>query len=216
MFNGRSPPQPPTKDSNVNKKTPNFPKKAKNEWPRITREHIDPLQMDSEQLEKLNQIGFVVKKIVEQLLNETANTIRDDTTSIENNTAVVEANTIRNDNIELRDGVEITETITVNPSTDSPSDDDSLRTEIVPPLSPENKEDSNPMADKVDESDTVVIEPAETSDSTVIDDEFRYEKNICQKTCKSEMMFTVDKKPLCYGTLLDEIWILTSATCASR
>lgn len=215
MFNGRSPPQRLTKDSHVNKKTSTFLKKSKSEWPGITREHIDPLQMDSEQLEKLNQIGFVVKKIVEQLINETANTIRDDPTFAENNTAAVETNTIRNDKIEVGDGVEIIETITANPLTESPSDDDTLRTEIIPSLSPENKEDLNPMADKADESDTIVIEP-ETSDSTVMDDEFRYEVNICQKTCKSEMTFTVDKKPLCHGTLLDEIWILTSATCASR
>lgn len=183
-----------------------------NKLARNTRENIDSLKIDSDQLAKLNQIESVVKKIVEQLISETANHIKSDETLIINE-AKMEESTTRNetpmtDRTEIpmfNDSMEINET-TVNPMTNEEEtivDGNILRTEIPP----ENKEET-----ETNKSDTTATEPEES----FIDDEFKAGKQICQKTCKSEIIFMVDKKPICYGTLLDDIWILTSGTCASR
>lgn len=187
---------------------------------------VDPSKMDSEQLEKLNQIGSVVKKIVEQLINETANSMMvvrtDETVFYDNATnADAEANAAGNGGgtggevggprISSEDGAEEsrTETSAVpSPCAKSePKVDDGQKsvTEIVP---------ETETTEVMNESETP--EPAGSAEQPYFDDEFRYEKNICQKSCKSEVTFTVDKKPMCYGTLLDDLWILTSATCASR
>lgn len=187
-----------------------------NKLARNTRENIDSSKMDSDQLAKLNQIESVVKKIIEQLINETANHIKSDETIIadEQNTT---RNEIRKDipmtesidrtemPVTFNDSTEINET-TVNPlvkEVETIDDGNSLRTEIPP----ENKEET-----ETDQSDISELVPEES----FIDDEFKSGKPICQKTCKSEIIFMVDKKPMCYGTLLDDIWVLTSATCASR
>lgn len=184
-----------------------------NKLARNTRENIDSLKIDSDQLAKLNQIESVVKKIFEQLINETANHITSDETIIIDE-AKMEESTAKNEipmtdstGIPmLNDSTEINET-TVNPSTkegeETIVDGNILRTEIPP----ENKE-----ATETNNTDTIESEPEES----FIDDEFKAGIQICQKVCKSEIIFMVDKKPICYGTLLDDIWILTSGTCASR
>lgn len=214
-FNRRSP-QPETHKTDFNTKKVTSTEKSTNKekLARNTRENIDPLQMDNDQLAKLNEIGLVVKKIVEQLLNETANTIKTDETYIKNETAM-EANTIRNEIVEetptIDDNIEIKES-TINPlmKSEETLGNENLGTEIPPENKEENdtkQMETNAESNPATEPDTIEI---------AIDDEFRAEKNICQKTCKSEVIFMIEKKPLCYGTLLDSIWILTSATCASR
>lgn len=185
---------------------------AIDEMARNTRENVDPSKIDNEQLEKLNQIESVVKKIIEHLINETANNVMkvdgaaavdgSETKMVENTTI----NDIEEDEKMFASSSEIKETSTPDPlaKPEETFDDGQFKTEVAS----EDKEDDDTM----DEPDTIEPE-AEDSD---IDDEFKAEKNICQKTCKSEVIFMVDKKPMCYGTLLDDIWILTSATCASR
>lgn len=181
---------------------------TKDTFGRNTRENIDSLKVDSDKLAKLNEIELVVKKIVEQLINETANNIKAEETIIINDTKT-EENTIRNGindaNPTINDIIEIKDT-TVDPLINSEQalNEEHSKTE-EPPL--EKKEN-----DETNKSDTI---ESETEEST-IDDEFKAEKRICQKTCKSEIIFLVDKKSMCYGTLLDDVWILTSATCASR
>jgi len=186
----------------------------KNKLTRNTRENIDSSKMDGDQLTKLNQIESVIKKIIEQLIKETANNIKSDETMIVNGTEI-EENTNRYD---LREEIPM-----FNDSTEIPMDSDNteIKESTMNPLTkmeetiengkqgteipPENKEET-----ETNNSDT--FEPEET----IIDDDFKAEKKLCQKTCKSDIIFIVDKKPVCYGTLLDDIWILTSATCASR
>ncbi|VVC28284.1 Peptidase S1, PA clan,Serine proteases, trypsin domain [Cinara cedri] len=207
----------PIKDSDIKKFTS---ANTNDELARNARENIDESKMESEQLAKLNQIELVVKKIIEQFINETANSIKTNETTIDNQTNM-EENTMRNEIREqiIKDEIpmiannqtEINETTTnpiiiIKSDETETTDDESSRTEIPS----ENKE--NTEENKVD-----IIQIAETEESsTMMDDEFKADKNICQKTCKSEVTFLVDKKPMCYGTLLDDIWILTSATCASR
>lgn len=214
-FNRRSP-QSGThiKDFDTKKVTSTEKSAIKEKLSRNTRENIDPSQMDNDQLAKLNEIGLVVKKIVEQLLNETANTIRTDESFIKNETAM-EVNTIKNEIAQITpisdDSIDVSET-TVIPlmKSEETLDNESPGTEI--PL--EIKEETGSI-----QSDNVTESNNPTEPGTIeisIDDEFRAEKHICQKTCKSEITFMTEKKPLCYGTLLDGIWILTSATCASR
>lgn len=179
---------------------------------RNTRENIDSLKINSDQLAKLSQIESVVKNIVEQLINETANHIKSDET-ITIDEAKMEEGTTRNEipmvnSTEIpmfNDSTEINET-TMNPLTKEEGtivDENVLRTEIL-----EEKNEET----ETNEFDTIESEPEEL----FVNDEFKAGKQICQKTCKSEIIFMVDKKPMCYGTLLDDIWILTSATCASR
>jgi len=204
-FNQRSPQsEPPIMDSNTKKTTNTV---TKNKLGRNTRENIDPSEMNSDQLKKLNEIELEVKKIVEQLINETANNIKADETILNNETKIKD-NTIRNsindekptmnDIIEIKDTTEVP---LINP--EDTLDEGYLKKEIYL----EQKEDT-----EINKSSTIESETEESD----IDDEFKAEKRICQKTCKSEIIFLVDKKPMCYGTLLDDIWILTSATCASR
>lgn len=181
---------------------------------RNAKENIDPSEMESDQLDKLNQIELVVKKIVEQFINETANSIKTNEIVIDNQTNM-EENTLRNEIREqiindeipmIASQMEINET-TTNPiiiiSSDETLDDENSSIEIPSDIK------ENTEVNKVD-----IIQSTEAEESTF--DEFKPEQNICQKTCKSEVTFFVDKKPVCYGTLLDDIWILTSATCASR
>ncbi|CAH1710354.1 unnamed protein product [Aphis gossypii] len=195
----------PIVDTNTKKTTNTV---TKNKFGRNTRENIDSSLMNSDQLAKLNEIELVVKKIVEQLINETANNIKTEE-PILNNETKMEENTIRNiindENPTMNDIIEIKDDTTVDPSI-SPEetlDEEYLKKDI--PLEIKNDNETNIL-------DTAELE---TEEST-IDDEFKAEKRICQKSCKSEVTFLVDKKPMCYGTLLDDIWILTSATCASR
>ncbi|XP_025422743.1 uncharacterized protein LOC112692327 isoform X2 [Sipha flava] len=177
---------------------------------KTARENVDSSKIDNDQLAKLNQIELVVKKIIEQLINETANSMKVDETVIGSSEAKIEENTMMNEIKEdekmFVNNSESTETGAVDQLArpEETLDDGQFKTEIFP----ENGEDG----ERVNESDK--IEP-ETEESD-IDDEFKAEKNICQKTCKSEVIFLVEKKPMCYGTLLDDIWVLTSATCASR
>lgn len=190
---------------------------------RNTKENvIDPSKFDTDQLAKLNQIESVVKKIVEQLINETANSIRTDetvvvddlnavtTTGNESKTAETSAATTAGDQTREESNTQPTGNgATLDYSTKS--EDDGIS----------KLEDDGKSKSEDDEKSEI---PPETHDETGedrldaddVDDEFKYEKNICQKTCKTEMMFAVDKKPMCYGTLLDDVWILTSATCATR
>lgn len=205
----------PIKDTDIKKFTSAH---TNDELARNSRETIDPSIMESNQLAKLNQIELVVKKIIEQFINETANNIQTSETGIDNQT-IMEENTLRNEIREqiindeipmIANQIEINET-TMNPiieiKSDETLDDGSSRTEI--PL--ENKENA-------ELNNVETIQSAEEDDESPImmDNEFKADKNICQKTCKSEVTFLVDKKQMCYGTLLDDIWILTSATCASR
>lgn len=183
---------------------------AIDELARNTRENVDSTKIDNYQLEKLNQIESVVKKIIEQLINETANNMKVDETEINGPEKKMEESTPMNDIEEdekmFANSSEIKETSTDNPlvlKSQETFDDGQFKIETTS----ENKEDG-----ETNESKT--IEPEE--EESDIDDEFKAEKNICQKTCKSEVIFSVEKKPICYGTLLDDIWILTSATCASR
>lgn len=175
---------------------------------RKTRENIDYTKIDNEQLAKLNQIESVVKKIVEQLINETANnlktnnTITDDIVKIEEPVMKNEAKNETPMTVETSKTKDTTETIETGLDAKETLDDGEFKTEIS-----ENKEETEP--NKID-----AIDPK--TEESAIDDEFKAEKNICQKSCKSEIIFMVEKKPICYGTLLDDIWILTSATCASR
>jgi len=194
----------PTTSSDVKKVTST--EVYKNKLTRSAGENIGPSKTDRDQLTKLNQIESVIKKIIEQLINETANSIKSDTTTIINETRPEEntnRNELREDILMYDDSAEIDAT-TLNPLTnvEEPLDNWNLGTDITP----ENKEEP-----ETNNSDT--IEPEE---STIDDEKFKAETNICQKTCKSEIIFIADKKPICYGTLLDDIWILTSATCASR
>jgi len=195
----------PMIESKGTKKTANTVPKDK--LGRNTRENIDSSQMNSDQLAKLNEIELVVKKIVEQLINETANNIKAEETILNTETKM-EENTIRNSiNDEkpiMNDIIEINDT-TVDPliNPEETLDEGYLKKEI--PL--ENKTNNETITSEITESET---------EEPYIDDEFKAEKRICQKSCKSEIIFLVDKKPMCYGTLLDDIWILTSATCASR
>lgn len=181
---------------------------TKNKFGRNTRENIDSSLMNSDQLAKLNEIELVVKKIVEQLINETANNIKTEE-PILNNETKMEENTIRNsindEKPTMNDIIEIKDDTTMDPSI-SPEktlEEEYLKKDI--PLEIKNDNETNTL-------DTTELE---TEEST-IDDEFKAEKRICQKSCKSEVTFLVDKKTMCYGTFLDDIWILTSATCASR
>lgn len=199
-FNKISPPGTSRTDIDLKKNTSHD---MREKISRSTREDIDSSKMDIDQLSKLNQIESVIKKIVEQLINETANNIQIEGASINNETKIDE-NTVRNEELPMiNDSVEINET-TVSPTTETDETFNYDSTNIPP----ENKEETV-ETNKIDAIET------ETQDSFV-DDEFRTEKHICQKTCKSEMIFSVEKKPLCYGTLLDDVWILTSGTCASR
>lgn len=177
---------------------------TKYELARNTKENIDSSKMESDQLAKLNQIGLVVKNIVEQLINESANNIKADETMFydEKN---IEENRIRN---AIKEEIPmITEETEIKETTMIPLEkilsDENLKTEIPT----ENKE-------IIDIINSDLAE--EGIEESTIDDEFKYEKDICQKTCKSEITFLVEKKPICYGTLLDILWILTSGTCASR
>lgn len=174
------------------------------------RENADSSNIDNDQLAKLNQIESVVKKIIEQLINETANNMKVNGTVFGDSEAKIEENTTMN---EIKEDEKMFVDSSKSKEIDAADqlakpeeifDDGQFKTEIFP----ENGDDS----ETINESDT--IEP-QTEESTV-DDEFKAEKNICQKTCKSEVIFLVEKKPMCYGTLLDDIWVLTSATCASR
>lgn len=202
-FNKITPPQPGTSRTDIDLKK-NTSNDIKEKISRSTREDIDSSKMDIDQLSKLNQIESVIKKIVEQLINETANNIQIEETSINNETKIDE-NTVRNEELPMvNDTVEINET-TVSPTTEV---DETVNNYDSTNILQENKEETA-ETNKIDAIETA------TQDSFV-DDEFRTEKHICQKTCKSEMIFSVEKKPLCYGTLLDDVWILTSGTCASR
>jgi len=204
-FNQRIPQsRTPIIEPNIKKATNTV---AKDKLARNTRENIDSSLMDNDQLAKLNEIELVVKKIVEQLINETANSIKAEETEL-NTETITEENTIRNSINEEKpttsDVIEIKDTTLdplVNP--EETLDEEYLKKEI--PL--EEKDDNGTITSDVTESET---------EEPTIDDEFKIEKRICQKSCKSEIIFLVDKKPMCYGTLLDDIWILTSATCASR
>lgn len=189
----------------------------KNKLTRNTRENIDSSRVDNDQLAKLKQIESVVKKIIEQFIKETANNIKSDETVIINGTEMKENTNVndfreeipmiddRTDIPTYNNSTEIEET-TLNLLTKAEEaiDNGNLRTEIPP----ENK----------DETETNSSDSNEPEESQVIDDdEFKMaERQRCEKTCKSEITFVVDKKPICFGTLLDDIWILTSATCASR
>lgn len=201
-FNKISPPQPGTSRTDIDIKK-NAAAEIKEKISRNTREDIDSSKMDIDQLSKLNQIESVIKKIVEQLINETANNIEVGETSINNETKIDE-NTVRNEELPMvNDTVEIKET-TVSPTTEA---DETLPDEST----------NIPLENKEDTAETNKLDAIETAtQDSFIDDEFRAEKHICQKTCKSELIFSVEKKPLCYGTLLDDAWILTSGTCASR
>lgn len=201
-FNKISPPQPGTpKIDTVIKK--NTSTEIKNKISRNTREDIDSSKMDIDQLSKLNQIESVIKKIVEQLINETANNIQVEQTLINNETKIDE-NTVRNEELPMiNDTIEINET-TMGPTTEA--DETVIDESTNIPL--EYKEESAEI-NKINAIET-------TTQDSFIDDEFRVEKHICQKTCRSEIIFLSEKKPLCYGTFLDDIWILTSGTCASR
>lgn len=201
-FSKISPPQPGTSKTDVGLKK-NTSNDIKEKISRNTREDIDSSKMDLDQLSKLNQIESVIKKIVEQLINETANHIQVEEASI-NNEAKTDENTVRNEELPMmNDTVEINET-TVSPTTEADETFNYDSTNIPP----ENKEET---------SETIIVDAIDTApQDSFADDEFRAEKHICQKTCKSEMTFSVEKKPLCYGTLLDDVWILTSGTCASR
>ncbi|KAL5234652.1 hypothetical protein ACI65C_002062 [Semiaphis heraclei] len=175
-FNQRIPQsRTPLIEPNIKKATNTV---AKDKLGRNTRENIDASQMDNDQLAKLNEIELVVKKIVEQLINETANSIKAEETVLNTETKM-EENTIRNN---------------LNDEKPTTSDVIEIKDTTLDPL----------------------VNPEETTEEPTIDDEFKIEKRICQKSCKSEIIFLVDKKPMCYGTLLDDVWILTSATCASR
>lgn len=176
--------------------------------PKNIRENIiDYSKIENDQLAKLNQIGLVVKKIVEQLINESANNIKADEIMFSKKEKL-EENTIRNEiKEELPININATEIIetTINPSRieEITSVDENLKTEIPS----DNKDIMGTNKCNTTE---------ERTDELTIEDEFKYEKDICQKICKSEVTFIVEKKPICYGTLLDALWILTSATCASR
>lgn len=205
-FNKISPPQPATQKTGTN-----VIKKTSTENPdklsRNTREDIDSSKMDIDQLSKLNQIESVIKKIVEQLINATASNIQTDETTAGNKIVMDEdttRNEIQSELPAINDTVEINETTVQTPTEayDETSDDGIT---------------DNPSQTKEETSDSSNIHAIETTEQdSYVDDEFRAEKHICRKTCKSEIIFSVDKKPLCYGTLLDDIWILTSGTCASR
>jgi len=204
-FNQRTPQsRTPIIEPYIKKATNTIPK---DKLGRNTRENINSSQMDNDQLTKLNEIELVVKKIVEQLINETANNIKAEETVL-NTESKMEENTIRNsindEKLTTSDVIEIKDTTLdplVNP--EETLDEEYLKKEI--PL--EDKNDNGTITSDTTESET---------EEPTIDDEFKIEKHICQKSCKSEIIFLVDKKPMCYGTLLDDIWILTSATCASR
>ncbi|XP_001951627.2 uncharacterized protein LOC100166829 [Acyrthosiphon pisum] len=205
-FNQRSPQSgTPMIESKGTKKAANTVPKDK--LGRNTRENIDSSQMDSDQLAKLNEIELVVKKIVEQLINETANNIKAEETILNTETKM-EENTIRysinDEKPTINDIIEIKDT-TVDPLTNPEETLDEGYGKKEIPL--EIKKDNETITPDTTESE---------SEEPSIDDEFKAEKRICQKSCKSEIIFLVDKKPMCYGTLLDDIWILTSATCASR
>lgn len=205
----------PIKDTDIKKFTY---ADTNDELARNAREYIEPSIMESEQLAKLNQIELVVKKIIEQFINQTANSIQTGEPVVDNQTNM-EANTLRNEireqiiNDEIpmtANQIEINET-TTNPiiviKSDETLDDGSSRTEIPS----ENKENA-----ELNNAETIQSAEADDEPPIMMDNEFKADKNICQKTCKSEVTFSVDKKQMCYGTLLDDIWILTSATCASR
>lgn len=192
----------PPMDSGIKTVTEN---ETRFKLPKNIRENIDFSKIENDQLAKLNQIGLVVKKIVEQLINESANNIIKADEIMFYEKEKLEENAVRNEMKEelsiINDGTEIVET-TINPSITS--DDENLKTEF-PSV---NKEITETIKSNTTEE--------RTDELIIIDDEFKYEKENCQKICKSEVTFLVEKKPICYGTLLDTLWILTSATCASR
>ncbi|XP_015375317.1 PREDICTED: uncharacterized protein LOC107169890 [Diuraphis noxia] len=204
-FNQRSPQsKTPIIEPNIKKATTAV---VKDKLGRNTRENIESSLMDNDQLEKLSEIQLVVKKIIEQIINETANNIKSKET-LSNTETKMEENTIRNsindEQPTTNDIVEIKDT-TLDPMVNP---EETLDEEYLKKDMPLDEKNDN---DKITSDST----ESETEEPT-IDDEFKIEKRICQKSCKSEIIFLVDKKPMCYGTLLDDIWILTSATCASR
>lgn len=181
--------------------------KTENAIVRNKRENIESSKMDSDQLAKLSQIESVIKKIVEQLINETANNIKTDETMTDNRSGM-EITTMKNELEEdtpmTHDSFEAKET-TADPSLKT---EETLYDEVFKAEAAESKGE----IDSNNKTDTLELN---TEEPTAYD-EFKSENNFCQKTCKSEIIFMVEKKPMCYGTLLDDVWILTSATCASR
>lgn len=193
------------------------PKKAT--VPRNARERVDG-QTDDDQLAKLDQIGLVVRKIIEQLLNETANVIRP---ADEQRVVVVApaatagtATTVGSAaTVAAVTTVEPAAVTTVEPAAAKPVDGDSARTEA--PETDEGMVNQTGTDTPGTDGEAAVGGGPEADAVAVDDDELRADKRVCRKSCNAaDIVFAVDKKSLCYGTLLDENWILTSAACATR
>lgn len=176
--------------------------------PRNARERVDG-QTDDEQLAKLDQIGLVVRKIIEQLLNETANVIRP---ADEQRVTVEPAATVGT-TATVEPAAAVT---TVEPAAAKPADGDLAKTEASV-TDGGMVSQTGTDAPRADGEAAVDGGPEADAAAAVDDDELRADKRVCRKSCNAaDIVFAVDKKPLCYGTLLDENWILTSAACATR
>ncbi|XP_050421340.1 uncharacterized protein LOC126833825 [Adelges cooleyi] len=163
---------------------------------------VDPAKVDVDQLAKLHHIETVVKTIVEQLINETANQLKHKGANKES-TAIADSDNGRTENLAMEAAADETNEDAV--VVDSSGEEETPTTE-----KPEPEMTVTDLELKAEPVDT-----AQDEDS-MDEDEYKAGKDICKKTCKSEITFATGKRPICYGTLIDDIWILTSATCASR